>query len=147
MTVASQRHREECSWDCSPWSCLSWASLVGWDKASPGGFSPPFSDKAQQIDFSYLTADCTMSDVQGSPVLSVMAVDKVTSPVPRAPADCAQAWNSSWQLRTKLMLAGDGQGKEHLPTKNTFWISGFSFLSTIQHPVHKVYCILLVNLI
>lgn len=93
MTVASQRHRQEGSRDCAPWSCLSQAPLVGWDEASPGGacFSAPFSDKAQQIDFSHLTAECTMSDVQSSPVLSVMAVDKVESPVPRAPTHCAQA--------------------------------------------------------
>lgn len=72
---------------------LSWAPLVGWDKASPGGvcFSPPFSDKAQEIDFGYLTAECMMSDVQCPPVLSGMPVDKGASPVLRAPADCSQA--------------------------------------------------------
>lgn len=49
---------------------------MGWHEASPGGacFSPPFMEKAQAMDFSYLTSEWTTSGVQTPPVLSVIAV-------------------------------------------------------------------------
>lgn len=141
MTVVSQGHSSICVEGRRAAGtahlrgvCSSWASHVAWDEASPGGacFSPPFSKPIQLIPVTWLLSGPCQVYMPHLYCLWWLLAMKAVSPVPRPPAEYAQAWNPSWQLKTKPLLAGDGCWMGQLAPQKAFWPSGFPLPYSIQ---------------